>query len=109
MEAISGTLQEGQTLCGKKKLLLIHILLYLKDAMDYAAESRQSEIVEDLMKFFLNEELNDCFSALLYKCYDLLRPYIVLELAWRYNIVNYAMPFMIQSVRDFGFRVWKHV
>jgi clathrin heavy chain len=74
--------------------------------MDYAAESRQQEIVEDLMKFFLKEGLNDCFSALLFKCYDLLKPDVVLELAWRYKIVDYAMPFMIQAMRDFGARVF---
>jgi len=74
--------------------------------MDYAAESRQHEIVEDLMKFFLKEGLNECFSALLFKCYDLLKPDVVLELAWRYKIVDYAMPFMIQAMRDFGSRVF---
>nr|CAD2137764.1 unnamed protein product [Meloidogyne enterolobii] len=75
------------------------------DAMDYAAESRQPEVVEGLMKFFLQEGLNDCFSALLYKCYDLLKPDIVLELAWKHKIVDCAMPFMIQTVRDFGSRL----
>jgi len=74
--------------------------------MDYAAESRQPEVVEGLMKFFLQEGLNDCFSALLYKCYDLLKPDIVLELAWKHKIVDCAMPFMIQTVRDFGSRVF---
>ena len=73
--------------------------------MDYASESRQPEIVEDLMNFFLREGLNDCFSALLYKCYDLLKPDVVLELAWRNNIMDCAMPFMIQTMRDFGSRV----
>lgn len=73
--------------------------------MEYAAESRQSEIVEDLMKYFLKQGLKDCFSALLYKCFDLLRPDVVLELAWKHNIVDCAMPFIIQTVRDFGSRV----
>ena len=73
--------------------------------MEYAAESRQPEIVEDLMHYFLKQGLKDCFSALLFKCYELLRPDVVLELAWRNKIVEYAMPFMIQTVRDFGSRV----
>lgn len=73
--------------------------------MDYAAESRQPEIVENLMHYFLNEGLKDCFSGLLYKCYELLRPDVVLELAWRHNIVDCAMPYMIQTIRDFGARV----
>lgn len=73
--------------------------------MDYAAESRQPEIVEDLTKYFLEQGLKDCFATLLFKCYDLLRPDVVLELAWRHNIVDCAMPFMIQTVRDYGSRV----
>lgn len=75
--------------------------------MDYAAESRQPEIVEDLMKFFLQEGHKDCFSTLLVKCYDLLKPDVVLELAWRYKLVDCAIPFMVQTVRDFGSRVYK--
>uniref|UniRef100_A0A914HD52 Clathrin heavy chain n=1 Tax=Globodera rostochiensis TaxID=31243 RepID=A0A914HD52_GLORO len=89
--------KQSVELCKRDKLY--------NDAMEYAAESRQPEIVEDLMQYFLKQGLKDCFPALLYKCYDLLRPDVVLELAWRNNIVEYAMPFMIQTMRDFGSRV----
>ena len=73
--------------------------------MDYAAESRHPEIVDDLMQFFLSERLNDCFTAMLYKCYDLLRPDVVLELAWSHNITDFAMPYFIQTLREYGGRV----
>ncbi|KAL3090143.1 hypothetical protein niasHS_006595 [Heterodera schachtii] len=89
--------KQSVELCKKDKLY--------NDAMEYAAESRQPEIVEDLMQYFLSQGLKDCFSTLLYKCYEFLRPDVVLELAWRNNLVDYAMPFMIQTVRDFGSRL----
>jgi clathrin heavy chain len=75
------------------------------DAMEYAAESRQPEVVEELLRFFLSKGLNECFSAALYKCYDLLRPDLVMELAWRHKITDFAMPYMIQVLRDFSLRV----
>lgn len=30
------------------------------------------------------------------QCYDLLRPDVILELAWRHKITDFAMPYMIQ-------------
>ncbi|KAH7731613.1 clathrin heavy chain [Aphelenchoides avenae] len=75
------------------------------DAMEYAAESRQPEVVEELLRFFLSKGLNECFSAALYKCYDMLRPDLVMELAWRHKITDFAMPYMIQVLRDFSLRV----
>ena len=45
-----------------------------KDAMEYAAESRQTELAEELISYFLQERLYDCFAAALFHCYDLLHP-----------------------------------
>lgn len=73
--------------------------------MDYASESRQPEIVEDLLQFFLSNDLKECFATALYKCYDLLRPDVVLELSWRHKITEFAMPYMIQVMRDYSTRV----
>ena len=67
-----------------------------KDAIEYAAESRQPELVEDLMNYFLANDNKDCFVATLYSCYDLLRPDLVLELGWRYKLTDYIMPYLIQ-------------
>lgn len=33
---------------------------------------------------------------LLFQCYDLLRPDVILELAWRHKIMDFAMPYLIQ-------------
>lgn len=67
-----------------------------RDAMEYAAESKNAEIAEELLAWFLEQRNFDCFSACLYQCYDLLHPDVILELAWRHNIVDYAMPYLIQ-------------
>merc|ERR1712087_173280 len=46
------------------------------------------------------EKLSACFSATLYTCYPLLRPDVVLELSWRNGLTDFAMPFMIQTMRE---------
>ena len=48
--------------------------VFVQDAMEYAAESRSTELAEELISFFLDERLYDCFAAALYHCYDLLHP-----------------------------------
>uniref|UniRef100_H2ZKR3 Clathrin heavy chain n=1 Tax=Ciona savignyi TaxID=51511 RepID=H2ZKR3_CIOSA len=79
-------------------------LLY-KDAMTYAGESRDTELAEELLEWFLDRQRYECFSAGLYSCYDLLRPDVVLEQAWRHGITDYAMPYLIQVMREYSTRV----
>lgn len=69
-----------------------------KDAMEYAAESRSAELAEELLSWFLENKKHGCFAACLFQCYDLLRPDVVLELAWRHKIMDFAMPYMIQTM-----------
>ncbi|CAF0746769.1 unnamed protein product [Didymodactylos carnosus] len=78
-----------------------------KDSMTYAAESRQVDIAEELISWFLDENLFECFGACLFQCYDLLRPDVILELAWRHDIMNFAMPYMIQVMREYISKVDK--
>lgn len=73
--------------------------------MQYAADSRDPETAEDLLRWFLSENLPDCFSACLYQCYDLLRPDVVLELSWRNGLTDMAMPFLIQTMRELSTKV----
>ncbi|KAJ2940183.1 hypothetical protein O0L34_g11747 [Tuta absoluta] len=77
------------------------------DAMEYASESRQPEVAEELLNWFLERDNFECFSACLYQCYDLLKPDVVIELAWRHNIMDFAMPFLIQTVRELTTKVEK--
>jgi len=41
------------------------------------------------------------FSAVLFQCYDLLHPDVVMELAWRNDIMKFAMPYFIQVTREY--------
>ncbi|XP_044739664.1 clathrin heavy chain [Chrysoperla carnea] len=89
--------KQSVELCKKDRLF--------RDAMEYAAESRQGELAEELLGWFLEREAYDCFAACLYQCYDLLRPDVILELAWRHNIMDFAMPYMIQVTRELATKV----
>ena len=71
-----------------------------KDAIETAADSKDHEVAEELLQFFIESDRKDCFTSCLYTCYDLLRPDYVLEIAWRNKLNDFAMPFMIQSIRE---------
>jgi clathrin heavy chain len=71
-----------------------------KDAIDTSAASNDPEIAEELLKFFVNIQDKECFCAALYTCYELVRPDVVLELAWRHQLSDFAMPFIIQYMRE---------
>lgn len=90
---------QSVALCKKDRLF--------KDAMQYACDSRNTEIAENLIAWFLEIDRSDCFASCLYSCYDLLRPDVILELAWRHNIMDYAMPYIIQVLREYLTKVDK--
>jgi clathrin heavy chain len=75
------------------------------EAISTAAESSDSALAEDLLNFFVTEKLNACFSACLFTCYPLLRPDVVLELSWRNGLTDFAMPFLIQTMREMQTKV----
>jgi len=75
------------------------------DAMETIAESRSQDLAESLLYFFVEKGEKECFGAMLYTCYELIRPDIVLELAWRYQLTDYAMPFLIQAFRHVTERI----
>lgn len=71
-----------------------------EEAIETAAESGNNEIAEELIDFFVKNGYKACFAATLYTCYPLLRPDVVMELAWRNGLTEYSMPFMIQVMRQ---------
>lgn len=75
--------------------------------MEYAAESRNPEVAEELLEWFLERGSKDCFAACLFHCYDLLHPDVILELAWRHRILHFAMPYLIQVAREYITKVKK--
>jgi clathrin heavy chain len=69
--------------------------------MEAAAQSGSRDIAEELLSFFIAEKNKECFAACLYTCYDLLRPDVVFEQAWMNGLMDYAMPFVIQFMREY--------
>eukprot|EP00746_Dinoflagellata_sp_MGD_P128868 gnl/MRDRNA2_/MRDRNA2_63153_c0_seq1.p1 gnl/MRDRNA2_/MRDRNA2_63153_c0~~gnl/MRDRNA2_/MRDRNA2_63153_c0_seq1.p1 ORF type:complete len:1693 (+),score=391.73 gnl/MRDRNA2_/MRDRNA2_63153_c0_seq1:1-5079(+) len=76
-----------------------------KDAMETARDSGNQELAEELVNFFLEIKDKECFGAVLFTCYDLLRPDVVLGLAWRHRYTDYAMPYFVQAIREYSARV----
>ena len=54
-----------------------------KDAMETAAVSNETAVAEELLSYFVDIGNKDCFAAMLYVCFDLLRPDVVAELVRR--------------------------
>jgi clathrin heavy chain len=76
-----------------------------RDAIETAAKSKKQEIAEELLIFFVGLKSKECFAACLFTCYDLIRPDVALELAWRNNLLDFAFPFLIQVVREYTSKV----
>eukprot|EP00469_Lotharella_globosa_P008929 CAMPEP_0167789858 /NCGR_PEP_ID=MMETSP0111_2-20121227/10948_1 /TAXON_ID=91324 /ORGANISM="Lotharella globosa, Strain CCCM811" /LENGTH=1760 /DNA_ID=CAMNT_0007682131 /DNA_START=48 /DNA_END=5330 /DNA_ORIENTATION=+ len=72
------------------------------DAMKTAESSKDKKLAEGLLYFFVEKKEYECFSACLYTCYELIRPDVVLELAWRNNLVDFVMPYMVQTFTDYS-------
>lgn len=76
-----------------------------RDAIETAQEADNAKIVEELLKFFVERKEKEFFAATLYTCYDYLRPDLVLEYAWRFNMYEFCMPYMIQLISELKTRV----
>jgi len=68
-----------------------------QDAMETTASSGNKQQAESLLRFFVEENEPECFAACLFICYELISPDVVLELAWRHNLYEWAMPYMVQA------------
>lgn len=73
--------------------------------METAAESKDPQIVENLLSYFVQIGSKEWFTSCLYICYEWIKPDIVLELAWRHDMMDFAMPFMIQFLRESSTRI----
>jgi len=71
-----------------------------KDAITTAAGSNSTEVAEDLLTYFVVIGNRECFAALLYVCFDLLRPDVVMDLSWQHGLNDFYMPYKIQSERS---------
>ena len=64
-----------------------------------AATSASIEVAEDLLSYFVDIGNKECFAALLYICFDLLRSDVVEELSWQHGLNDFYMPYKIQNQR----------
>jgi len=72
-----------------------------KDAIETASDSNDRAVAEGLLAYFVENKMPECFAATLYACYDLIRPDVSLELAWRNGIIDYTMPYLVQILREY--------
>jgi len=70
-----------------------------KDCIDTANESGDTEIIENLLRFFCDSSEKECFSAALYTCFTHVSPDVALELAWLNGYQHFVMPFFVQTFR----------
>jgi clathrin heavy chain len=75
------------------------------DSMETISDSGNADLAEQLLTYFVEKGNKECFAACLYTCYELIRADVVLEMAWRHGLVDYAMPFMIQTFREFDSQI----
>jgi len=76
-----------------------------KDAIETASASQRPEVVENLLRFFVSEGRKDCFTACLFSCFDFISPDVVIELSWKHGMMDFAMPFFVQTVRNMNNRL----
>ncbi|KPM46063.1 putative clathrin heavy chain [Neonectria ditissima] len=66
-----------------------------KDAIETAALSAKTDVVSDLLSYFVDIGHRECYTGMLYACNELIRPDLVLELSWRSGLMDFSMPYMI--------------
>jgi len=71
-----------------------------KDAIDTVASSKNGALADELLRFFVDGGDSESFCAMLYTCYDLVSPDVAIELAWRHDLTDSAMPYVIQYVQE---------
>ena len=79
-----------------------------KDAIVTASASNSIEVAEDLLTYFVDIGNKECFAAVLYVCFDLLRSDVVEELSWRHGLNDFYMPYKIQNQRSLVNKVSGH-
>jgi len=76
-----------------------------RDAIESASASKDPELVDFLSRYFLDNELREGFTAMLLACYEFFRPALALEYSWTYGVMDFSMPFFVQTMEEIGNRV----
>ncbi|CAL6082010.1 Clathrin_heavy chain [Hexamita inflata] len=86
---------------------------FYDEASACAAASEDGVKCEQLLKLICSKEFPDqqirkeIFAVAVARCGDMARPDVILELAWRLNMMDFAMPYMIGQLRSMGERIKK--
>lgn len=65
-----------------------------------ASVSASADVAEELLSYFVHIGNKECFAALLFICFDLLRADVVEELSWQHGLNDFFMPYRIQVQRS---------
>lgn len=96
-----------------------------RDALETAAASKDISVAEELAGYFVSIGNKDAFAAILYVCFELVRPDFVEEMvssfvsqcshdprdwmlisqSWRFGLGDYSKPYVLQCQRDQTSRV----
>lgn len=76
-----------------------------KDAIETVSESNEMELAEQLLRFFMETGERELFASMLYTCYSLIKPDVAMEVAWRFGLQEYVMPYFIQFMKDLSDQV----
>ena len=76
-----------------------------KDSIETVSESKDMKLTEELLRFFMETGEPELFASMLYTCYELIKPDVAMEVAWRFGLIEYAMPYFIQFMKDLSSRV----
>ncbi|KAL7419060.1 Clathrin heavy chain [Cryptotrichosporon argae] len=71
-----------------------------RDALETAAASKDIAVAEDLAGYFVSIGNKDAWTAILFVCYELVRPDFVDEMSWRFGLGDYSKPYQLQIQRD---------
>ncbi|POY74006.1 hypothetical protein BMF94_2817 [Rhodotorula taiwanensis] len=71
-----------------------------KDAITTAAVSNSTEVAEELLRYFSDIGSRECFVALLFAAFDLIRADVAEELSWRHSFHDVYMPYRLQVERS---------
>ena len=71
-----------------------------KDCCDTALESRNPQLINDILFYFRDNDIPEGFIACTYTAFEIIRPETIMEVAWMKGWQDFAMPYYIQLSRD---------
>ena len=76
-----------------------------QDAMETVAESKDPALAGELLRFIMTRKDKELIGAMLYNCYELIKPDVAMEVGWRCGLQEFVMPYFIQFMRDMSTKV----